>query len=104
MRIIILADFKVSADSGFWIREELEKLGYVTVLLGIQDYDPKDDTTRFGKFRIWYKYFRLAAKGLNVSKKDEVLISDNFVIGAITAFSAGSPGGKESDCPEYDCA
>ena len=86
MKIIILADFKVSEDSDFWIREELQQLGYTTELLGIQDYDPKDDTTRLGKIRIWIKYFKLAAKGLRLAGKEDVLISDNFVIGAITAF------------------
>jgi glycosyltransferase involved in cell wall biosynthesis len=86
VRIIILADFKVTAGSSFWIREELEQLGYTTELLGIQDYDPKDDTTRIGKIKTWYKYFKLASKGLRLSGKDDVLISDNFVIGAITAF------------------
>ena len=94
MRIIILADFKVRAGAEFWIREELEKIGYNTILLGIQDYNPKDDTTRFGKFRIWYKYFKLAAKGLKVSEKDDVLISDNFVIGAIAAFFSRISGRK----------
>lgn len=94
MRIIILADFKVRAGSDFWIREELEKLGYTTELLGIQNYNPKDDTTRFGKIKIWYKYFKLAGKGLSVSGKEDVLICDNFVIGAITAFFGRLSGRK----------
>lgn len=94
MKIIILADFKVSAGSSFWIREELEKMGYATLLLGIQDYDPKDDTTRLGKIKIWYKYFKLAAKGLRLSGEKDILISDNFVIGAITAFLSRIRGRK----------
>ncbi len=94
MKIIVLADFKVIASTDFWIKEELEKLGYDTLLLGIQDYNPKDDTTKTGKIRIWYKYFRLAAKGLSASGKGDVLITDNFVIGAITAFFSRVTGRK----------
>ena len=94
MRIIILVDFKVGEGSTFWIREELEKLGYTTLLLGIQDYNPKDDTTRIGKIKIWYKYFKLAAKGLRAAEQEDVLISDNFVIGAITAFLSQVRGRK----------
>jgi len=94
VRIIILADFRVSAGSDFWIKDELDKLGYTTKILGIQNYNPKDDTTRTGKLKIWYKYFKLAGKGLSVSEKDDVLISDNFVIGAITAFFSRLSGRK----------
>lgn len=86
MNIMILADFKVTAESNFWLKKELEKLLYNIKIKGIQNYNTKDDATSFGKIRIWFKYFRLSAAGIKATIKDDIIISDNFVIGAITAF------------------
>jgi glycosyltransferase involved in cell wall biosynthesis len=86
MNVMILADFKVTAESKFWLKVELEKLLYNIEIRGIQNYNSKDDATNFGKIRIWLKYFKLAITGIKGTGKGDVIISDNFVIGAISAF------------------
>ena len=86
MQVMILADYKVTANSSSWLKVELEKYGYNTVLRGIANYNSKDEITNFGKIKTWFKYFSLANTGIKQTKKDDIIITDNFVIGAITGF------------------
>lgn len=86
MNIIVLVDWRVTAETKFWLKDELIKLGNNTGLKGIPDYDPKDDTTNWGKIKLWFKYFKLAISGIRTTRKGDVLVSWNFVVGAIAAF------------------
>jgi glycosyltransferase involved in cell wall biosynthesis len=86
MKIIILADFKITANTKFWLKEELQKFDYNIELRGIPDYNAKDEETGFGKIRMWFKYFKLSIKGIRRTKKNDIILTDNFVIGAIAAF------------------
>ena len=94
MRIMVLADYKIKAGSPPWLKVELDKFGYNAGLLGISNYNPRDETTSFGKIKTWFKYFGLAVSGVRKTKKDEVIITDNFVIGAIAAFICKISGRK----------
>jgi glycosyltransferase involved in cell wall biosynthesis len=86
MKIIILADFKTTADTKFWLKEELDKFGYDIELRGIPNYNVNDEVSSFGKIKIWYKYFRLSLSGIKRTEKYDIIITDNFVIGAMAAF------------------
>jgi glycosyltransferase involved in cell wall biosynthesis len=88
MKIIILADFKTTPETKFWLKEELVKFGYDIELRGIQDYNMKDEESSLGKIKIWYKYFKLSSSGVRRSKEYDIIITDNFVIGALAAFFA----------------
>ncbi len=86
MKIVILVDWKVTSNTKFWLQTELEKLGHATELRGIPNYNIKDDSTRLGKIRLWFKYLKLAKTGIKRSGKSGIIITDNFVVGAIAAF------------------
>jgi glycosyltransferase involved in cell wall biosynthesis len=83
---MILIDFKVTAGGKFWLKTELEKLGYTPMIRGIQNYNVKDESSSFGKIKMWMKYFRLAVSGIRKTNKHDVIVTDNFVIGALAAF------------------
>jgi glycosyltransferase involved in cell wall biosynthesis len=86
MKIIILADFKITADTKFWLKEELQKFGYNIELRGIADYNVKDEESSFGKIRMWFKYFKLSITGIRQTGENDIILTDNFVIGAIATF------------------
>lgn len=94
MKIVLLVDWKVTAGTRFWLQSELEKLGHATELRGIPNYNIKDETSRLGKLRLWSKYYRLALAGIRRTGKNEIIITDNFVVGAIAAFVCKVTGRK----------
>lgn len=86
MQITILIDFKAFPESRFWIKVELEKMGYDIQLLGIQNYNTNDEQSKSGKLKLWIKYLKLAVSGIKKTKKNDIIISWNFVVGAMLGF------------------
>ncbi len=86
MKIVILADFKTTSETKFWLKEELERFNYDIDLRGIPDYNAKDEESNIGKIKIWFKYFKLSITGIRRTAKNDTLLTDNFVIGALAAF------------------
>lgn len=76
----------VSTGTNFWLKKELEKFGYRPEVFGIQNYNIKDESRTFGKIRMWVKYLRVSLSGIRAGETNDIIITDNFVIGAITAF------------------
>ncbi len=81
-----MVDWKTDSQTKFWLTDELQQRGRETALLGFGSYDPRDETSRLGMIRLWGRYFRLAIKGINATKKGDTIIHWNFVAGAIGAF------------------
>jgi glycosyltransferase involved in cell wall biosynthesis len=86
MKILILVDYKVANDTKFWMKIELLELGHEVKLKGISDYNDRDRTSKAGKLKLWFKYFKLSVAGIRATGKGDVMVSWNFVVGAIAAF------------------
>ena len=86
MKIILLFDWKVTVETGNWLQKGLEKNGHTIELIGIPNYNEKDRTSRFGMIRLWFKYFILACKGVKNSEINDIIISWNFVAGAMVGY------------------
>ncbi len=86
MKIVLLFDWKVTDETRHWLPEGLKNYGYRIDQIGIPNYNDKDRTTSFGMVKLWFKYFILALRGINNSKKNDVIISWNFVAGAVVGY------------------
>lgn len=86
MKILILFDWKVTVETRHWLQEGLEKRGHKIELIGIPNYNEKDRSSSIGMIRLWFKYFILACKGVRKSKAKDIIISWNFVAGAMVGY------------------
>ena len=86
MQVTVLIDFKTPEEGEFWLKKGLEKLGHQVNLFGIENHNPKDYSSKFGQLKLWHKYLRLSIKAVRYTSKGEVIVSWNFVVGAITTF------------------
>jgi glycosyltransferase involved in cell wall biosynthesis len=85
MKYFLLIDWPVGKIK-FWLAEELEKLGYPITVLGIQNFNPNNVFIRWRKIFLWIQYVKLGGTAIRKSKRGDVIISWNFVVGAITGF------------------
>ena len=85
MALIILYDGKLSV-SKFWLTEMLSANGYQVFEVGIKNYSMKNREKKWRKIILWFQYLKLAKKGIELSKKNDIIISWNFVAGAIAGF------------------
>jgi len=86
MKIILLFDWKLTDETGNWLQKGLENNRYTTKLIGIPNYNEKERTSKFGMIILWFKYLILAIKGIKNSEANDIIISWNFVAGAIVGY------------------
>ena len=86
-KITLVVDWNPSAE-GFWLKDELEKLGFEVKLIGLIGFTFKDRTIKWRKILLWIKYLLTGLKTIKLTKKGEIIISWNFIIGSYIAFVA----------------
>jgi hypothetical protein len=86
MNIILIVDWRTIPNDNFWLKTELQKLGNQVELMSIPNYNDNNRIMKFGNYILWQKYFVTAIKAIKKSKEKDIIISWNFIIGAIAAF------------------
>ena len=82
-RLYLLVDWRASRST---LQADLETLGFEVVLLDIPRYDIKNREVRWRKLILWAQYLHLGMTALRRSRKGDVILSHNFVVGAIAGF------------------
>ena len=85
MNHFLLIDWPTGQNK-FWLADELDKLGCNVNVIGIQNYNPDNIIVRWRKILLWLQYLLLGLRAIRESEKGDVIISWNFVVGAIVGF------------------
>lgn len=85
MKLFLLIDWPAGKNK-FWLAKELEKSGHTIISIGIQNYNPKNIVVHWRKIILWLQYVNLGRRAIMRSQRGDVIISWNFVVGAITGF------------------
>ena len=84
-KIILVVDWNISKDN-FWLKQELEKNEFKVVYFGLVAFNKSDLTIKWRKLLLWTKYLFTALFILLKSKKNDIILSWNFVLGAWIGF------------------
>jgi glycosyltransferase involved in cell wall biosynthesis len=85
MKYFLLIDWPARTNK-FWLAAELENLGCDLTVLGIQNYNSKNAIIRWRKILLWFQYVQLSMRAIRQSNNGDIIISWNFVVGAIAGF------------------
>lgn len=79
--IVLLVDWRLDKHE-FWLKTELEKLGYNIYLIGIPNYNMLNRVVKWRKFILWWHYVVQGWQGaLRGKKYNSIIISWNFIPG-----------------------
>lgn len=84
-KIILVVDWNISKDN-FWLKQELEKNEFKVAYFGLVAFNKSDLTIKWRKLLLWTKYLFTALFILLKSKKIDIILSWNFVLGAWIGF------------------
>lgn len=74
--IFLLVDWKI--EKTFFLKENLDNCFKEVKMIGIDNYDIRDRSSRLGQLKLYYKYYVLALKSLLVSNHGDVIVCWNF--------------------------
>ena len=79
--IVLLVDWRLGHDE-FWLRTELENLGYNVTIVGIPNYDLRNRQIRWRKLILWGQYLALGWRGARMARRsDGVVVAWCFIPG-----------------------
>lgn len=78
MKIFLLVDWK--NNTKFSLQNEFEKENIFIQVIDIPNYNIDDRVTKFGKFKLYFKYLKLALKAFKYSTKGDIIICWNFTV------------------------
>lgn len=83
LKLLFLVDSE--AKNIKWLAQYFDKKNYTTLALGMNS-SMKNRTISWRRIILFYKYINLAIRSIVKSDEQDVIISENFIVGAFAAF------------------